>query len=39
MEPIVSAILWEVGKVSLQQFFHFARQAGVSPDEIDAEWQ
>ena len=39
MDPIISAVLWEVAKGSLQQFFIFARQAGKTKEEIDAEWQ
>ena len=38
MDPTAAALLWEVGKLGLQQFFLYARMTGKTPEEIRAEF-
>jgi len=39
MDATVAALLWELGKLSLQQFLLYARLARKSGEEIEAAWQ
>lgn len=38
MDPFLSALAFEGLKAVIQQVFIFARQAGMTREDIDAEW-
>ena len=39
MDPVLTALLWEVGKAGLQQFLLAARLAGKTSEDIAAEFE